>query len=112
MNTPTDTPAAPAGWAEWKAKALELADAIASAQVNDDRDHGLAAARAALAAHLDSLPMGPPVVWLRECAELKVSAAQRVHATQADANDVAQMYRDDGYECSVSPLYRHPKESA
>lgn len=79
MTTTTDTPAAPAAWAAWRAKAMELANAIASASYETaasvalgsfgeaDRNVAIAeAARAALAAHLDE---GPKLI-ASECSKV------------------------------------------
>lgn len=93
MTTPTDTRTA---FQAWYARAMELADAIASAQVNDDRDHGLVAARAALSEHLSELPMGEPVAEaiMNLCAD---------HQGPVEA----MAYIPEG-----TFLFRHPKDTA
>ena len=85
----TDTPAAPAAWTAWRDMAMELADDYADACDLDGGRGGIGterynAARAALAEHLDAVPMGEPV---------------------------GEFWRPDP-ELGTFYVYRHPKESA
>jgi hypothetical protein len=112
----------PSPFLAWHAEAMRYAEMMADASwanavAFDDHEceataHKVAAARAALSAHLLAVPMGEPVAWMRQHDGAQTSAAQRVHATEAGANDVARMFRDDGYQCLVLPLFTKPEGMA
>ena len=110
----------PSPFLAWKAEAELLAQSIAEAWhefqsmgcTGEKRFAAVEAARAALSAHLLAVPMGDPVAWMRQHDGAQTSAAQRVHATEAGANDVARMFRDDGYQCLVLPLFTKPEGMA
>ena len=102
MTTPTDTPAAPAAWTAWRDKAMQLADECERCAVNAFiqgriiSPPKLLAARAALAEHLDAVPMGKPVGFYQSEPDGSISRVASQYASDPD----------------VFPLYRHPKESA
>lgn len=107
--------AAPAAWAEWRSKTLELARECERCACANEAEWipnqrytaaELDAARAALAAHLDEVPMGDPRGWLRHGPNLD----DHVHLDKVAADWTAECYRQDGFRCYVSPLYRHPRE--
>lgn len=99
MSTPT-------AWAAWKAEAMLLADLYQAAafvyaiEVTKERAAKSSAARAALAAHLDEVPMGEPVATLVEEEGEEPDLWTGFDPRLCEPGQV------------MTPLYRHPKESA
>jgi hypothetical protein len=99
----------------WKAEAMRLATDYAQAQVEltleydqgtsylllNECRNGCDAARAALEAHLEALPMGEPFRW-----HWQLGTREGMQSEQpAPADHYSKEY-------VFTPLYRHPKESA
>ena len=114
MTIPTD-------FAAWKAKALELVDECERCSVEACVDGHICAtpemqaARIALEAHLDDVPMGEPVAYKMPPPDNPPQVLGRVRPyvdLEDFGGDVENLHRFIDHNNDAVPLYRNPKEAS